>query len=177
MQTATEKVSVSYTTGDSIPAANLTKSNVEEFAGQVSDFFEFGVGDNPAKLVTALGGQIEYQDLSDIISESGSIIVNGPNDFVILLPRYTSPVRDRFTIGHELGHYFLHSRQGELPIKAFRSGSGRIEWEANWFAAALLMPRDAFHSAWRRSRDIGVIARQFGVSREAAEVRKDVLKL
>ena len=75
---------------------------------------------------------------------SGAIYVHGRGDFDIVLPQFTSPLRDRFTIGHELGHYFLHSRQGERPLVAYRQGSGRLEWEANWFAAGLLMPKDEF---------------------------------
>ncbi len=53
--------------------------------------------------------------------------------------------RHRFTIAHELGHYFLHNE-----ISAFsRCSEGDIipsyrdpEWQANTFAASLLMPKD-----------------------------------
>lgn len=58
--------------------------------------------------------------------------------------------RERFTIAHELGHFFLHSNKpifiDKNPKVMFRnsassSGEHLQEKEANHFAAALLMPR------------------------------------
>lgn len=59
--------------------------------------------------------------------------------------------RRRFTVAHELGHYFLHSKEIPLFIDKLErslyrnteSSSGEIqkEREANAFAAALLMPK------------------------------------
>lgn len=52
--------------------------------------------------------------------------------------------RKRFTIAHELGHYFLHrSLKSTFVDEVFtRSGtSNQIEREANAFAASLLMPK------------------------------------
>lgn len=67
-----------------------------------------------------------------------------------------SGVRQRFTVGHELGHYYLgHQRNGmfvDTPERYFtmfnfrdsNSSTGEFiqEREANAFAAALLMPRE-----------------------------------
>lgn len=50
--------------------------------------------------------------------------------------------RDRFTIAHEIGHYFLH-RKGVILS---RRDSGHVEsfydpeWQANTFASFILMP-------------------------------------
>jgi hypothetical protein len=49
--------------------------------------------------------------------------------------------RDRFTLAHEIGHYFLH-RTG---VKLYRSDQPpqafvNPEWQANYFASELLMP-------------------------------------
>ena len=66
-----------------------------------------------------------------------------------------SPVRQRFTIGHEIGHFLLHINDvgEELFIDTTRfvsvylrdgessSGEKAQEIQANQFAAALLMPR------------------------------------
>lgn len=66
-----------------------------------------------------------------------------------------APVRQRFTIGHEIGHYLLHidAAAKELFIDTTRfvsvyfrdgdssSGEKWREIQANQFAAALLMPR------------------------------------
>ena len=49
--------------------------------------------------------------------------------------------RDRFTLAHELGHYFLHQTgvglcRASEPIKSYQNP----EWQANTFASFLLMP-------------------------------------
>jgi len=106
-----------------------------------------------------------------MMEESGSIFVHAPNDFDILLAQYTSPIRDRFTLAHEIGHYYLHSNQGDNPIVATRKGSTRIEWEANWFAAELLMPRSEFQRIHRKLREWPAIACHFKVSVDAVKVR------
>jgi Zn-dependent peptidase ImmA (M78 family) len=58
--------------------------------------------------------------------------------------------RSRFTIAHELSHYFLHAKETPLFVDKNRtlyrdsnSSTGELikEREANAFAAALLMPR------------------------------------
>lgn len=166
---------VSYIEGGSIAPTNLCKRKVEEFAESVAEVAEFEVGADPAVLVRRLSGRISYHDIDEWLNEDGSIYVHGKSNFDILLPHYTSPLRDRFTVAHELGHYFLHSNQGEQPIVAYRKGSTRIEWEANWFAAALLMPRDKFKAACAKIDNLAVIAAKFGVSTDAARVRRDAL--
>ena len=52
--------------------------------------------------------------------------------------------RDRFTIAHEFGHFFLHS---EIPVHARRLSNSRpqkpyldSEWQADCFAGELLIP-------------------------------------
>jgi hypothetical protein len=117
---------VKYKEGDSIEPTNMAKSRVEQYARKVASAFNFEVGNNPADLAASIGGRISYQDIEEWVSESGSIFVHGFADFDIFLPHYTHPLRDRFTVAHELGHYFLHSDQGSHPIVAYRSGSTRI---------------------------------------------------
>lgn len=55
-----------------------------------------------------------------------------------------APVRQRFTIAHELGHFFLH--ENKESFIDYRDNKKNIirdkkEIEANKFAAALLMPK------------------------------------
>lgn len=62
--------------------------------------------------------------------------------------------RGRFSLAHELGHYFIDEHRmglqtGQLaphPSKMSLSASAPIEREANHFASCLLMPRDSFMS-------------------------------
>ncbi len=88
-------------------------------------------------LTTKLGGRVHYRNMFEDDSELDTIFVHGKNDFDIVLPDHSTPRRDRFTVAHELGHFFLHSWMGDRPLKAARNGSDRAEWEANWFAAGL----------------------------------------
>jgi Zn-dependent peptidase ImmA (M78 family) len=139
----------------------------------VSEFELFSV-------VEAMGGRIAVEDtlLTDP-KRAGSLFVDGERDFRIIVPSHTSPERDQFTIAHEFGHYILHylwqRRQNPTyPEKVFalRRGSDRIEWEANWFAAAFLMPAIEFKAAHKKYRgDLRAIAEYFFVSFKAAEIR------
>lgn len=90
--------------------------------------------------------------------------------------------RVRFSIAHELGHYFLdHHRERLLAGDSHNSDSGFIceralEMEADRFAACLLMPKRPFT---RRFRDRGFLALdeiitsadEVMVSREAFAIR------
>jgi len=84
--------------------------------------------------------------------------------------------RHRFTIAHESGHAVMHigtlNRLNSISagrIAAFRDP----EWQANRFAAAILMPRHLV----RRCNSSDEITRQFGVSKESAMLRIRTLKL
>lgn len=83
-----------------------------------------------------------------------------------------SPERLRFAIAHELGHILLqHLDRGEV-ISIFDEYT---ESEANIFASRLLMPAIVCHD--RQLRSAEQIAAFFGVSKEAAEIRADRMKL
>jgi Zn-dependent peptidase ImmA (M78 family) len=128
--------------------------------------------------VKRIGGTIEFLPWEGWLKhENDTISVEGPHDFKIRLMGTDGPLRHRFTIAHELGHYFLHSKQGKKPIQVGRDGSNtRLEWEANWFAAAFLMPEPAFREAaklWKND-PLG-LAGKFLVSVEAVKVRMGTL--
>jgi len=167
---------IEYVEGSRILASNAYKRTIEDYAEKVADALKFEIGEPPDRLVERLGGRVVYENMDLLMSEDGSIFVHDSNDFDVLLPQYTSPRRDRFTIAHELGHYFLHSAQGEIPIIAYRQGSSRIEWEANWFAAALLMPAAPFRNELQQGVPLAAIAQHFGVSEKAADVRRKSLQ-
>jgi len=65
-------------------------------------------------------------------------------------PINTSPRRRRFTIGHELGHFWLPSHKGRpfycrsSDIEALFGETRLQEREANHFSAEVLMPADLF---------------------------------
>lgn len=129
-------------------------------------------------------------------THEASVRVRAENDFDIHLNPIAGQERTRFSKAHEFAHFVLHYF---LPLKANLPNSeyvkenvaaGRMmvahrsfeqaeyEFEANWFAAHILMPSDAFRQTFEQNQgDVILTARQFGVSGSAAEVRKSVLGL
>lgn len=93
------------------------------------------------------------QELPDDIS--GMLVPLSPpvrgKAWAIIYNKTHAPVRQRFTIAHELGHLRLHGftsphadRGFKLRFRNAESSSGSVfeEIEANQFAAELLMPRE-----------------------------------
>jgi len=153
----------------------ISKSDTEKVADLVRSKLGFEPGDDPKKIVERLGGKIEIQ--SDLHGkESGTLVVSGNQDFVIYLAPFTSQMHDKFTIAHELGHYILHSNFGDKKIVVNRSSaSGRLEWEANWFAAALLMPKKQFLEDCKAGMSEIELADKYRVSLQAIQVRRKSL--
>lgn len=98
---------------------------------------------------------------------------------------------DRFSLAHEIGHAVLHStelvRMAELPhgVPALLRGEQSnhdscrdSEWQANAFAAALLMPAIGIAELERRGYTSLSLAVQgtFGVSPKAANIRIKVFQ-
>ncbi|MGY3441125.1 ImmA/IrrE family metallo-endopeptidase [Bradyrhizobium sp. USDA 4473] len=166
-----------------------SKMSVWAHAEKVAAALKFEPGDSIEPVVARLGGRIRYKNepsSGGAIPES--IRVRASNDFTIYLPTMTSPERDRFTIAHELGHLFLHyprvrKSNPEAEMIATRwvdesdKDQQRAEWEANWFAAAFLMPRAPFMKAFRDDNDLDELAERFAVSVQAATVRAKSLGL
>lgn len=76
--------------------------------------------------------------------------------------------RHRFTIAHELGHYFLHKED----VKLARVSGGYVlkiyqnpEWQANTFASELLMPKKLI-----RGLNVEEIQEKCCTSGQAAEI-------
>jgi predicted transcriptional regulator len=165
--------------------SGISKEMVERMAALVAAELGYQPGVPWGDVIEALGGKITYQTIWEMEdSTSGSIRIADEGDFEIFLAAHTGAERDRFTIAHELGHYFLHflfprqlgRKVGSL--RATRYGSGRVEWEANWFAAGFLMPEAEFRRAYTEtSRDLFALSEHFGVSKKAVEVRAKSLKL
>lgn len=167
---------------------NVLKERVHAFAEQVAARLAFEAGDPIEPLVVRLGGKLQYKNATGS-EPPDSIVVEPTKKFRIFLSSMTSAERDRFTIAHELGHFFLHfpivSRSSpEAGMKATRwvdendPVQRRAEWEANWFAGAFLMSSSAFLLFFEKFEgDLARLALKFGVSGKAAEVRAKNLGL
>lgn len=111
----------------------------------------------------------------DDLSVSGVLI---PAERVVLLNRDEPPVRRRFTLAHELGHWVCQCDEGRAPLPAIMCRGADVgelaaktrEREANRFAATLLMPDDHVTSGLA-AVPIGVLAIRFAVSEPAMEWR------
>ncbi|WP_419798853.1 MAG: ImmA/IrrE family metallo-endopeptidase [Terasakiella sp.] len=165
--------------------SRLSKDAVYSLAESVANQLEFSPGGDLEPVLQKLGGHLKVKDFWDLSDdESGSIAVHAPGNFDIYVSSITSGLRDRFTIAHEIGHYILHyiyarSQGDELEnMYATRYGNTREEWEANWFAAAFLMPEDDFRERYNRlNGSLASVAAELCVSEKAAKVRADVLGL
>lgn len=82
--------------------------------------------------------------------------------------------RVKFSILHEFGHYRLGHKLGNYYDD---DEYGRVEVEANCFAAQILMPEQVLNELRKRGAIITVdfLKRHFGVSEEAAQKRIDTM--
>lgn len=137
---------------------------------------------------------IIFLDLEDD-SVSGVILYEETTkQFNILINATKHPHRQHFTLGHELGHYFLHQDilkeekglvDGENAVDntniLYRLDNpvekNHIETEANHFAAGLLMPEALVRDAWDATADIEECAKIFNVSTIAMSIRLTELEL
>lgn len=126
-------------------------------------------------------------DLQDNIS---GVLFAESDPVIIGVNRHHHHNRKRFSIAHELGHYFQHRGSSKLFIDVFlrdeRSSEGidLQEREANAFAAALLMPKEAIFEYLRKYPtdlldEIGIrrMAIHFEVSTQAMVIRLTRLDL
>jgi predicted transcriptional regulator len=158
---------------------------VAEMAESVAHKLSFEPGGDLGEVVKKLGGRIVHVDLvGNGSSDSGSIEING-EEFEIRLAIATGPLRDRFTIAHEIGHFVLHylypnkyKDAGIQRMVAQRYGNDQVEREANWFAAAFLMPTEQFKKDHEElGGDQFALSSKYQVSRAAVDVRAKVLGL
>lgn len=111
---------------------------------------------------------------------SGAIQKRPGSTCTILINECDINTRARFTIAHELGHFFLHMKDSENKvITSFRMDHSPQEREADRFAAELLMPERLVREEYERLL-IPVsdsLAKAFDVSKQAMRVRLDTLEL
>jgi Zn-dependent peptidase ImmA (M78 family) len=120
--------------------------------------------------------------------EGGLITQPERRDGVILVNGAANRLRQRYTIGHELGHYLIVAHQpgasgqftcskADMSVRAAdRDDRGkRMEMEANRFSAGMLMPLVRFKADMRSQgapdlKHVIALAARYDVSKEAAAI-------
>lgn len=137
-------------------------------------------------IVAHLGVITQARALSDGVS---GVLVFENDQGVIGYNSLHAPVRQRFTLAHEIGHFVLHIKGKEPRLFIDKSvafhrnddsstGSDNEEIEANVFAASLLMPESLVRREIEQRRldlddedDIDALAKSFNVSPAAMTYR------
>lgn len=134
--------------------------------------------------VKLMGGTVREEANFRLKDEASIRKIGG--SFEIVLDGLKPDKRKLFSLAHELGHLFVHMGFGDRAkwnverdyIESYaRNGYDEEEYQANEFAAALLMPENEFKSLYAQKQSIAEIAGFFGVSTDAAEVRAKWLGL
>ena len=165
------------------------RSEIEQRAKEIlSQHGLYSLPIDPVLLANRIGVKINNAKFAD--DAWAALIARRNHTTRIFVEQSDPPYRKRFSIAHELGHHFLHLLDdGEIVDKRadmFRErepstgdlSEDRIrEIQANWFAAALLMPADLVRAEWHIDPSVRHMARLFNVSEEAMGYRLDTLNL
>lgn len=144
---------------------------------------------DPLKVAHALKIRVHNAKFSE--EDKSGAITKRDGNIAIYLNYDDAPARKRFTIAHEIGHLVLHMQAADDyeivdTEDNFRSNTisndewtneRRMEWEANAFAAALLMDEELVRNEWEQIKDIGMLAWKFQVSEGAMAIRLSSLNL
>lgn len=155
-----EEDTVSLYTEDPEPPELPTKQvdpRAEARAAAAALLAEQGITSPPVDVIAiaeALGLEVVYASLGDVDGELREARIRVNKDH--------HPVRQRFTIAHELGHHRLHTLHGDR--------GQQIEQQADAFAGALLIPRPLLRAAVAEDPDFERLRHLFGVSRPALKI-------
>ena len=115
-------------------------------------------------------------------TEFSGLLIRKDGRALIGINSSEAPVRQRFTIAHEIGHFILHPQQDAFVDHRKERTGGEAkpprERQADMFAAALLMPRQNLLKDFRKLAKDGytenipvTLAKQYAVSEEAMRFR------
>lgn len=104
---------------------------------------KLGISDVPIP-VEEMAGKLQIKISRAPSSDFSGLLIRKDGRALIGVNSNEPRVRQRFTIAHELGHFILHTQKDTFVD--YRDNKKEImrtpkEWQANMFAAALLMPR------------------------------------
>ena len=159
----------------------ITKEYIEEVSEIIHKEckIENQIQIDPVTIASEFGFTV-FKSTFDSDNISG-MVINSNEEKSIYINENDSINRQRFTVAHELGHIILHHEANEESFKEvdFRTNSGFDvrESQANSLAAALLMPRKKANEIWKKLKDVDDFADAFKVSKQAASIRLENLRL
>ncbi|MBW2364284.1 MAG: ImmA/IrrE family metallo-endopeptidase [Deltaproteobacteria bacterium] len=111
-----------------------------------------------------LGFHIE--NLNSMADHHSAIIY--PDNMLIGLNKNHHEHRQRFSLGHELGHYLLkHPPEFELPLEEIKI----CNREADEFSGELLVPLESLKRSLNHTKSISDLTHLFNVSQEVITIR------
>jgi Zn-dependent peptidase ImmA (M78 family)/transcriptional regulator with XRE-family HTH domain len=161
-----------------LPARELTITSVRPVAAAKELLANAAVTEPPVdveQLTARCGALLVRRRFDDALS---GLMINLDDRALIAVNDLQSDGRQRFTIGHELGHLLLghhHRFHIDLGPSAEHGNPPGHDWRheraANDFAAELLMPTTLVHDAFERTPSISDLAELFEVSEIAMGYR------
>ncbi len=163
-----------------------TIRNAEKAAASLLEEHKINVPPvNVQSLAEALGASVRLEQLDPNVS---GLLVRSPDRRVVIgVNAQHHPNRRRFTIAHEIGHLVLHKETPGVFVDEhmvhFRADASSKqtdpkEVEANFFAAALLLPKEMLVADIReRQLDamdevaLKALTERYGVSQQALTIR------
>lgn len=170
--------------GDNMALVTEVKTLINRLAKEIIEIYQIAIPIiDINQVVQQLGGDVIDDPALNEFSD-GKVKKTGENSFEIAVSPFQTMERRNFTIAHEIGHLFLHmgfhtnqerwDRQDSICY--YRLGNSELEYQANEFAAAFLMPEQEYKIVMDRYTtnnyvETAMIAEYFHVSTSAAANR------
>lgn len=153
--------------------------NIPPEAQQIISHFQITAPVDVIQIANAFGLVVYADNLQNGVS---GMLVRRPewgsaSGFAIVVNSHEAPVRQRFTVAHEIAHYVLHRDQiadGIADDTLYRAVglSNKQEAEANKLAADILMPWHLLNQSMAgQPTSAHQLAIQFNVSEVAMSIR------
>jgi Zn-dependent peptidase ImmA (M78 family) len=129
------------------------------------------------EIADKLGYDVFYFDVNQTNRHiSGAVIYgkDGSRGNILINPEEPES-RKNFTLAHEIGHIVLnHNDDGRIVDQRsdiLNPKNGTREWQANEFAAELLMPEGEFKRQWGINKSMAMLAEFFNTSISSTAIR------
>lgn len=165
-----------------LPNWNCEERNIEEIAIELRDYWNIDERPIP-NMINLLENNGIIVSAFDVDSDKIDAFTqvhsfDNKNQFCIVVGNNKkSAVRRNFDMAHELGHIILHSNIDNLD-ELTNEQIKTMEDEANQFAAAFLLPKNAFYEDLKNPTDLReyiTLKRKWNVSIAAMLIRAKVL--